>query len=211
MWIALPFARSLTGRFVRAAGATALAGAALVTVAALVEGHGPRATALRVVVGPLAGIFGACWTIGAWRRARADVAAAALGWRPGGVASGLLLLALPLLMLGPQPDGRGPAMAVGPTQIEAQLPDGPARWTWTGDGVIRQAGGRTAQLPPLPRPAPAPIPPPTGRWLDVALRAAALASMLALLSRGRAPGPPQVLVAATVAFVAGQGAAWLVG
>lgn len=214
MWIALPFARSLAGRFVRSAGATALAAAALVTVAALVEGHPPRVDVLARVVGPLAGALGACWALGAWRGSRADVAAASLGWRDGWPRWGLVALAAPLLATSPPAThAAAPPMTVTADAVVARLPEGPVTWRWRADGVHREGPtGAIDALPPMPRPRPAastPQPPPP--WRALLLRLAVLALALRWLAVGAAPGPPRVVAAAVAAFVAGHGLAWWLG
>ncbi len=218
MWSALPLARSVFGRFVRAAAATAAAAAVLLTAAALVEGHPPRIDTLRAVVGPLAGALGAAWALGGWRRDRADVAAAALGHRGWATPLMLSALAAPLLMLAPLArDGERPRMVIAPDRVTAQLPGGPVEWRWAAGAIERRRGGgppmRMPRLPAPRRHAPPPRDPSplliAGRGLVA--RLGALALLLGWLARGPAPGPPRVVLAATAAFVAGHGLATLVG
>lgn len=212
MSIALPLARSLAGRFARAAAATALAATSLLFVAALVEGHLPRTEVLLRVVGPLAGALGACWALGDWRRCRADVATAALGFRGGWPVVGLALLATPLLATSP-PEARAAApMTVTPDRVVAHLPGGAFTWRWSTDGVERSGpDGAVVTMPALPRPAAGPAIPAPTLWRGPLARALALALALLVLSGGPTPGPTRVVAAATAAFVAGHALAWWFG
>lgn len=209
MWILLPPARALAWRFAVSAAAVALAAAALLTVAALAEGRGPRIETLRAVALPLAAALGAAWTLGGWRAERADVAAAALGIPPRRAALWLALLAAPLLAAAPgaAPDPGDWRIAVQPGRVEAGGPEGAVTWRWTATGVERALGdGTPTILPPMPAPRVTlgGARPPT-RAPGWALRCGALLLALGWLTLGATPpGPTRVVAAAVGAFAAGH-------
>ncbi len=207
MWALAPLASALALRFAATAAVTALAAGALVTVAALVEGHPPRGEALWAVA-PLAGLVGAAWTLGGWRSGGEDVGLAALGITPAVAAVWLVLLAAPLLWVGPgAARSTGPDLRVRPGEVVFDAGHdaghGAVRWSWTDDGaVVVTRGEARAVLPPLPSPTTIS----TVRELDGlppgVPRLACAALLLGWLVRRRAtPGPALVLIGATIAFV----------
>lgn len=175
MWALLPIGWSLTVRFAATAAVTALAAVTLVAVAALVEGHPPRAAALWMAA-PIAGLCAAGWTLGGWRAGREDVALAALGVPPAVAAAWVVALAAPLLWpSGARPLAADRTLALGPGEVTATGPDGAWRWRWTAAGVVVEpadaidaASDRRGASPPPPaahrspaaRAAPAALAPP---------------------------------------------------
>lgn len=202
-----PLACALALRFAATAAVTAFAAAALVTVAALVEGHAPGTAALGAVA-PLAGMVGAAWTIGGWRSAGQDVGLAGLGVAPAVTAGWLALLAAPLLWVGPgAAPVDGPELRLSPTEVALDAGGASVRWRWTERGVVvhRDGGDAGVVLPHLTPPTTRSSAPPPERLPAGAQRLLVAGLLLGWLAmRREVPGPAVVLIGATIAFVGSQ-------
>lgn len=202
MWALAPLASALALRFVATAAVTALAAGALVTVAALVEGHPPRGEALGAVA-PLAGLVGAAWTLGGWRSGGEDVGLAALGVSPTAAAVWLALLAAPLLWVGPgAARSTGPDLRLSAGEVLFDEGGSVVRWTWADDGaVVVTHGDARAVLPPLPAPTTTSAGEIDGLSPGVPRLVVAALLLGWLVRRRTTPGPALVLTGATIAFV----------
>lgn len=203
------------GLILRQLGATlavAAAAAALVSVAALVEGHAPRPATLAAVVPPVAALAGAAWTLAAWRAEGGDVALANLGVPPHRMALVLALVAAPALWVTGAPAGGEPTaqLTLAPGRLVASGPGlAPVSVRWSNEGAQRDDTGE--RFPGLPAPTTAPDPPPAAApgWPAPA-RCGLLALLLLWLAhRADPPGLTPVLAGVALTFAAGHGLALL--
>ena len=202
--------RDLLIRLLTAWVAVAAAVSAVVTVAALADGHLPRVATLRVTALPLAAFLGVAWTVAGWRSEGADVALASVGCRPAGVLAPVAAVACGLLLLGGDaPGDPAPAwdLTLTPTAVTVSTPEGPHRYTWGPEGARRVADGATFQALPAPGVSTgAPVGHEGGHPLLAALaRCALLLGLIAFLAAREAPPRLALTVgAAGAAFVAGH-------
>ncbi len=208
--------RDLLTRLLTAWLAVAAAVSAVVTVAALADGHLPRVATLRVTALPLAAFLGAAWTVAGWRSEGADVALASVGCRPTRVLAPVAVVASGLLLLGGDAQVEAtPAwdLTLTPRAVTVSTPDGPHHYTWGAEGARRVADGAT--FPALPAPGVSTAGPgghEGGHPLLAALaRCALLLGLIAFLAAREVPPRLALTVAsAGAAFVAGHAmGAWL--
>ncbi len=133
--------------------AVGAAAGAVVTVAALAEGHLPRPTTLRHIVLPLAAFLGGAWTLAAWRAEGADMALANTGRPP---ALGVIVVAVAaavVLALGTETTAvQRPAwdLSLAPNALVVETADATHRYRWDATGALREADG--ARFEGLPAP-----------------------------------------------------------
>ncbi len=194
---------SLALRTWAAQAAIVAAVAALLSVAALVEGRAPSPRAVASAGLVAAALLGAAWILGRWRAEGGDVALANVGVPPGRVLVWLFVLSLPALVLAPAPRRAavgGWSIDVAPERVRVTHPAGALDVTWSGGLARRDDDGGTFAA--LPAPASPMRPPSTAPWAMPAGRVVLLAALLSVLGWRRAPPGPALVLGASLAAIA---------
>ena len=177
-------------RLVAAMLAVAAAVCAVLSVAALADGHLPRPATLRDAALPLAAFLGGAWTLAAWRAEGADVALANTGLSPSLAVAGVALAASMVLAAGTAAPATAPpawALALRPGTLVVHAPTGAHRYTWDAVGARREGDGARFESLPAPTVTRRRAAPRDATLALVATRCALLLLVLGWLGRRLAP------------------------
>ena len=178
----------LLSRLAAAMLAVGAAVAAVVSVAALADGHLPRPETLRQIALPVAAFLGAGWTLAAWRAEGADLALAGTGRSPTLALWALAAAASLVVVAGTgHPTAERPAwdLQLAPDRVTVRTPDGDHRYRWDATGAVREDGARFDGFPAPTRTAT--TTPRDRTALVLALRCAVLVVLLGWLGHRRSP------------------------